>query len=786
MSDYLISIVAYTGSGTETFRYSGGGCVYSGNYYEPRVKNPGSLKILMFAEGTTRGRSQTGYGEVQLINTDGGLDAFLNYGFDGRSITISELLDTGSIGISWVCFVEQVVFENDLMTIRIKDPQFVFNKSVQDTKYAGSNTLPNGTEGTQDIQGQPKPLTYGEVFNITPVLVNTSRLIYQVNDGTVTSIPAVYDRGISLTLGSAYASESAMFATEPLPGYYRCWLAGGMFRLGATPAGTVTCDVVQGAAASDRTAAQIAKLIMLRKLSSGDLVAADFTTLDTANSSICGIYIKDETTIGDALDEVLGSVGAWYAFNSAGKLGVGRLTAPTGSAVASLTSSEILELTRMASNDTGRGIPAYKVNTGYKKNYTVQRANEMGYSRVSDYPWVTATMPSYTLYRIAGGNGIWVAFPVSGASYATSPDGITWTARTITGSPTCTWECLAFAGDKFIAFGSGPYKLITSTDGITWTTRTAPTAVWKSIAYDGTTYVAVGTSTTTAISSTDGITWTNRTTPTAVTWQSVTWGNGLFVAIQQATGTATMRSADGITWTAGSITSNDYKEIAYGAGVYVAVGTGSSLGKIFVSNNGTSWTACTVPSGITSIIHVVFGNGIFFAVASTNMTLLYSLNGVDWAIKTLGMSGFGFYLGYSMGVFVGTNPTASSYTGVVCDMISAKTRGATVNNEYARTIDTDAAIKTTYLESPELKVDTLLTVAANAATEATRLLSLYKVRRDFILCRIKRTAITVIPNIGQIVSITYPRYGYTSGKLFAVLGFNLELETNDLSLFLWG
>ncbi len=47
-----------------------------------------------------------------------------------------------------------------------------------------------------------------------------------------------------------------------------------------------------------------------------------------------------------------------------------------------------------------------------------------------------------------------------------------------------------------------------------------------------------------------GITWTARDAAEANSWRSVTYGNGLFVAVAENGTHRVMTSPDGITWTA--------------------------------------------------------------------------------------------------------------------------------------------------------------------------------------------------------------------------------------------
>ncbi|MFM9052546.1 MAG: fibronectin type III domain-containing protein, partial [Bacteroidota bacterium] len=79
-----------------------------------------------------------------------------------------------------------------------------------------------------------------------------------------------------------------------------------------------------------------------------------------------------------------------------------------------------------------------------------------------------------------------------------------------------------------------------------------------------------------------GINWTTRTSAADNAWSSVTYGNGLFVAVASTgTGNRVMTSLDGITWTARtSAADNEWRGVTYGNGLFVAVawsGTGNRV-----------------------------------------------------------------------------------------------------------------------------------------------------------------------------------------------------------------
>jgi hypothetical protein len=79
---------------------------------------------------------------------------------------------------------------------------------------------------------------------------------------------------------------------------------------------------------------------------------------------------------------------------------------------------------------------------------------------------------------------------------------------------------------------------MTSPDGVTWTARSAsePNA-WTSVTYGNGLYVATSNNGTNQVmTSPNGNAWTARSASEANDWRSLTYGNGLFVAVS-ASGT---------------------------------------------------------------------------------------------------------------------------------------------------------------------------------------------------------------------------------------------------------
>ena len=182
---------------------------------------------------------------------------------------------------------------------------------------------------------------------------------------------------------------------------------------------------------------------------------------------------------------------------------------------------------------------------------------------------------------------------------------------------------------------------MTSPDGITWTSRTsAADNNWQSITYGNGTFVAVAWSGTgnRIMTSPDGINWTIRTSAADNMWLSVTYGNGLFVAVSNSgTGNRVMTSPDGITWTSRTYpVDNSWQSVTYGNGLFVAVSTSGTGNRVMTSPDGINWTIRTSAADLTWN-SVTYGNGLFVAVSfeSPGSLAMTSPDGITWTTRSI-------------------------------------------------------------------------------------------------------------------------------------------------------
>ena len=194
-----------------------------------------------------------------------------------------------------------------------------------------------------------------------------------------------------------------------------------------------------------------------------------------------------------------------------------------------------------------------------------------------------------------------------------------------------SWQSVAYGAGIFVAVASdGVNRVMTSTtaDMNTWSIHAGHVAAWQDIAYGASTFVAVAASGSTQVmSSTTGTSWTTSgTNPSGgCCWSSVTYGNGVWVAVAD---NAFMTAPSGNlgTWTympASLPVDRDWHGVAYGTdpagtGVFVAVGCCADPA-VMESLDGTTWTANAPTSTVLTPSDgwqgVAFGKGTFVAVS---------------------------------------------------------------------------------------------------------------------------------------------------------------------------
>lgn len=355
-------------------------------FYIGVLKDGAQWTRSCYRAGTTSGSVEVGVGGIIAVIADGQLDYIADYGLAGGALTLKllahEEADYATAVTIAVFTMEQAELSNDQVLFRVRDRLADLETAkLLTTRYLGTSTS-TGIEGGPDLKGKVKARVFGYCREISPALVNGAKLIYQVNDGAVFAVPMAYDRGAPLTFNTTeYVSQADMEANAPGLNEFRVWRAGGCIRLGALPAGQITCDVIVGDTAADRTTAQILKTMAISAgIDPGLIVAGDVTDLDAANPAVIGFYIDQEVSARAAMEQVANSIGAWFGFDRLGQFRMRRFEAPAATPVVSLQRIgqqdvplgvyDLIDPQRRALEDPGRGVPVKTVTVSYQRCWT--------------------------------------------------------------------------------------------------------------------------------------------------------------------------------------------------------------------------------------------------------------------------------------------------------------------------------------------------------------------------------------------------------------------------------
>ena len=264
-----------------------------------------------------------------------------------------------------------------------------------------------------------------------------------------------------------------------------------------------------------------------------------------------------------------------------------------------------------------------------------------------------ATAPTHTTGGVTNGTDITLTYAGTLATatatltnYGVSSYTVTNNGSGYTSAPTIS---VVDSTAKFVAISSASNNSAYQTVAGLATTWTAGGSTGKTnltaVTYGNGVYVAVGgaSGTASAVSSTDGSTWIDRSSTisalSAGNYSAVTYGNGYFIAIQTG-GQVTSYSANGVTWTAGGTlpSSTTWTSVAYGNGRFVALAVSGAVAYSY--DIGLSWVAAPTCAGAsTSVLSssytwtkVAYGQGLFMAVANGSVWAT-SPDGVNWTTQ---------------------------------------------------------------------------------------------------------------------------------------------------------
>lgn len=290
------------------------------------------------------------YGDIQIDNTDGSRDNWLNWVWSNRPISVF-LGDAEWQKDQFLPVFSGVVDDIDSpsrhrLALKIRDSLQRLNTPVTEAKLGG----------TTDNQDKLLPITLGAVFNVEPLLIDPAQHRYQLHDGRLSKIIEVRDNGAPVS-----------FTPD---------LASGTFSLNRRPFGTITADAVH-------EKSRVADLIRLLATTYGkvserfqphEIDTESFDLIADRCPQNVGVYLSGRRNVLEVCSELAESVGCVLAVSRTGKLRLLHLGRP-GTVKFEITPAHIV----LGSLDiSARPAVTAAIKLGFGRNYLTQNSGMAG------------------------------------------------------------------------------------------------------------------------------------------------------------------------------------------------------------------------------------------------------------------------------------------------------------------------------------------------------------------------------------------------------------------------
>jgi hypothetical protein len=286
--------------------------------------------------------------------------------------------------------------------VALRDASYYLERLVPRTLYGGAG----GLDGEVGLAGRPKPLGLGGplnsvIKNVTPVLVDASNLIYQLQDGPCPAIGPIYDGGYAGY--GALGNVADLYSGVTTAGNYRTCLAKGLFQVGTTPTFGITADFVALGATLSRTD-QLLRYVLatlmtvpLNAIGSADGVAIDDIGPDpavTGRAMALGavVYLSPDDAVDGVtlISRILQPSGGLLVPSKDGALRAYVPTAIPGGATPVLSLDDTTILTIVPDNLPNTVDPSpWRLRVAWDRNWTVETSSLAGATPPARVTWLS-------------------------------------------------------------------------------------------------------------------------------------------------------------------------------------------------------------------------------------------------------------------------------------------------------------------------------------------------------------------------------------------------------------
>jgi hypothetical protein len=341
-----------------------------------------------------KGGASVSFGDIEIDNFNGELDDWL---LSSKHIWVNREVKIYVGDPSWAStnlanfqstfylifdgIIEDIDSRSrESLNIKLRDKLFKLNTPVTEAKLGTYGTWAGDNNNAEAI----KPLIFGEVHNVQPLMIDPAQLEYMLNNGAMERIIEIRDNGVPIYTDTGLTGAITTGATINT--------TAGTFKLNYQSYGEITAsaqgvkrriNLTTGATESfySNNIANLIALIVKEygkdgyklTISSDPVVSevdlTNFSAFAAANTQSVGIQITDKQNVIQVIQQLADSVGAQVFMNRYGKLQLLRIDSYTSDTPVTITDADILHHTLRVSERT-EVVAATKLN--YCKNWSVQ------------------------------------------------------------------------------------------------------------------------------------------------------------------------------------------------------------------------------------------------------------------------------------------------------------------------------------------------------------------------------------------------------------------------------
>lgn len=244
-----ITLTTDAGGGTTTYYMGTSGYATkptdtpANTYIAPRIKSVGSFRRELFSGTRVTGAVRPSFGEIVLMNSDGGLDAWMGYAISGAKVVVrigdEDAAYPAGYTTVYIAYAQHLVADFSEIRLRLRDRLHLLEQPLVKAQFAGTG----GLEGTSSMAGKLKQWVSQDPGWFPPVLLDPAKQLYFVQStgaGSLQSDFKIYEGAMEITRGADYPDASTCLSTSPTAGTARFWFgfggAGPVYvRLGSVP-----------------------------------------------------------------------------------------------------------------------------------------------------------------------------------------------------------------------------------------------------------------------------------------------------------------------------------------------------------------------------------------------------------------------------------------------------------------------------------------------------------------------------------------------------------------------